>query len=55
MTFSTANMRGKGHRSYIATAEVLLPRIELDLSAKAVISLLVEELLVFNLGATRAQ
>ncbi len=52
---STANVRGKGYRSYIATAEVLLSRIEswtcsLELSFHCQL----RKLLVFNLRATRA-
>ncbi len=44
--FSTANVRGKGYRSYIATAEgTTVENRELDLLAKAVISLPVVELL----------
>ncbi len=49
MTFSTAKVRGKGYRRYRATMEVLLSRIELDLLAKAVISLPVEETTSFQL------
>ncbi len=50
MMFSTANVRGKGHRSYIATAEVTtVEDRELDLLAKAVISLPVDETTSFQL------